>query len=58
MNEEDFKPSEEYLYNDIECVYNYLINELNIESKNIIVFGRSLGSGPSCYLAEKYPIGG
>ena len=23
-----------------------------------MVFGRSLGSGPACYIAEKYNIGG
>lgn len=58
-NEEFFEPSEEYIYNDIECVYEYLINEKGLSSKNIILYGRSLGSGPSCYLAEKFPnLGG
>jgi len=31
---------------------------LNISPYHIIVFGRSIGSGPSCWLAEKYLIGG
>lgn len=52
-----FLPSEMYTYNDIEAVYNYLIKHRNADSKNIIAIGRSLGSGPSCYLAEKYNIG-
>jgi len=35
-----------------------MLKELKLEPKNIIIFGRSLGSGPSCYLAEKYEVGG
>lgn len=31
---------------------------MNVKPENIIAYGRSLGSGPSCFLAEKYPIGG
>lgn len=55
----DFKPSEKYTYNDIEAVYQYLTNQKSVDPKNIILIGRSLGSGPSCYLAEKIKdIGG
>ena len=52
----DFSPSEEYCYNDADAVYNYMVNTLKIPPKRIVIFGRSLGSGPSCYLAEKYPV--
>ena len=27
-------------------------------AENIILFGRSIGSGPSCFLAEKYNVAG
>jgi len=57
-NEENFSPSEQFVYNDIECVYKYVTQELNIKPENIILYGRSLGSGPSCFIAEKYPVGG
>ena len=58
-NEENFECKEEYVYNDIDCVFEYLTKQLNISPKDIILYGRSLGSGPSCYLAEKYKnIGG
>jgi hypothetical protein len=58
-NEENLECKEEYIYNDIECVYEYLTNNLNINPQDIILYGRSLGSGPSCFLAEKYlDIGG
>jgi abhydrolase domain-containing protein 17 len=52
------KPSESGCYEAIDATYQYLINELNIEPARIIVWGRSLGSGPSCYLASRVTIGG
>ena len=55
---DEFSPSEQYIYNDIEAAYNYIIFNLKVPPERIIAFGKSLGSGPSCYLAEKYPIGG
>ena len=46
-------PSEEHCYADIEAAYDFLRNTLEIPAKNIVLYGRSLGSGPSCYLAVK-----
>ena len=57
-NEEDLISNETFLYNDIETVYNYLVNQLGVKPETIILYGRSLGSGPSCYLAEKRNVGG
>ena len=51
-------PSEQSLYDDIETVYLYLTENLNILSNKIILYGRSIGSGPSTYLAEKYEVAG
>ena len=51
-------PKEQSLYDDIETVYLYLTEILNIPADQIILFGRSIGSGPSCYLAEKYLVAG
>jgi hypothetical protein len=56
--DDDNECSEEYVYNDIECVYSHMVNVMNIRPENIILYGRSLGSGPSCYLAEKFKVGG
>ena len=39
------------------AAYNYLVGILNVDPNNIIVHGRSVGSGPSCYLASRKPIG-
>lgn len=52
------KATEKNVYQDIEAAYSYLINDLNTPPDKIISLGRSVGSGPSCYLAEKYPIAG
>ncbi|MCQ2818411.1 MAG: alpha/beta hydrolase [archaeon] len=57
-NPEGFLPSEQFCYDDIDAAYTYLTEELQINPSRIIVFGRSVGSGPSCYLAEKHDVGG
>ena len=51
------QPSEKNLNFNIESAYTYLINELNQNPSKIILFGRSLGSGPSLHLASKYKLG-
>jgi abhydrolase domain-containing protein 17 len=45
-------PSEENCYADIEAAYKFLRFDLHVPSQNIVLYGRSLGSGPSCYLAS------
>lgn len=46
------------MYNDIMAVYRYLTINLEINPKSIVLYGKSVGSGPSCYLAEKKVVGG
>mmetsp|Transcript_11015 Transcript_11015/g.18265 ORF Transcript_11015/g.18265 Transcript_11015/m.18265 type:complete len:285 (-) Transcript_11015:198-1052(-) len=46
-------PSEHNCYADIEAVYDYLTTERGIAPHQIVLYGRSLGSGPSCWLAAK-----
>lgn len=50
-------PSDQACYEDIEAAYLYLKNTLHIPSEHIVLYGRSLGSGPSLYLAEKLAKG-
>lgn len=52
------KPSEKNSQAAITASYRYLTHTLNIPTENIIIHGRSLGCGPSIYLAEKYTAGG
>jgi fermentation-respiration switch protein FrsA (DUF1100 family) len=46
-------PSEEYCYADVEAAFRYLVEVRRIQPEQIVLYGRSLGSGPSCYLAAK-----
>lgn len=51
--ENENTPSEEKCNSDICAVYKYLTTDRGIHCKNIILYGRSLGGGPSCFLASK-----
>jgi len=51
-------PTEENVYADIEAAYRRLIDQQNLQPKQIILYGRSLGSGPTCHLARKLSLEG
>lgn len=42
------KPSASRVIDDANNVFQYLVTELSISSRDIIVFGRSIGTGPAC----------
>jgi alpha-beta hydrolase superfamily lysophospholipase len=44
-------PSEDFCYADIRAAYEFLRHELHVPAQNVVLYGRSLGSGPSCQLA-------
>lgn len=46
-------PSEDQCYSDIESAFRYLLEIRHLQPEQIVLYGRSLGSGPSCYLAQK-----
>ena len=46
-------PNEYSCYSDIEAAYHYLLHTRKLLPEQIVLYGRSLGSGPSCYLAAK-----
>jgi len=46
-------PCEENCYADIEAAYSYLLEVRRLQPEQIVLYGRSLGSGPSCFLAQK-----
>ena len=46
-------PGEKQAYMDIEAAYTYLVEKHKFTPKDIVIMGYSVGSGPSCYLAEK-----
>ncbi|WP_040483745.1 alpha/beta hydrolase [Lyngbya aestuarii] len=52
------KPTVKGTYHAINAAYNYLTQDLNIPPHEILVYGRSVGGGPSVDLASRKPIGG
>lgn len=52
------KATEINSYSDIEAGYKYLTDEIKIDPKEIILYGRSVGTGVTIELARKHPIAG
>ncbi len=52
------KPSEQNAYRDIASAYQYLTAQLKLLPERIIVYGRSIGGGPSVELASHQPVAG
>ena len=46
-------PNEQYCYDAIESAYEYVTQTLQVSPSNVILFGRSLGTGPTVDLAFK-----
>ncbi|NET43159.1 alpha/beta hydrolase [Okeania sp. SIO2B3] len=51
-------PSVKNAYQDINAAYEYLTQHLGIPANQIIVYGRSVGGGPSVDLASREPVAG
>jgi len=49
----DLPPSEKDCYADCEAAFDFLTLVKGIPARRIFLWGRSLGSGPTCYLARK-----
>ncbi|KAL5724719.1 hypothetical protein ACHQM5_007943 [Ranunculus cassubicifolius] len=49
------KPSEYDTYVDIEAVYECLQTEYGVSQEDMILYGQSVGSGPTLHLAAKLP---
>lgn len=45
--------TEESVYADAEAVYRLLVDELGVPPGNIVLYGRSMGSGPTMHLASR-----
>ncbi|MGB0561435.1 MAG: alpha/beta hydrolase [Spirulinaceae cyanobacterium] len=54
----DGRPSEQNTYADIAAAYQYLTENQNIPPEKIILFGRSVGGGPTIDLATQEPVAG
>jgi len=49
------RPTEKTAYDDENAAYDYLTNNLNTPANSVIIFGRSVGSGPAVHLAARRP---
>ena len=47
--------SEELIIKDSEAVITYLLDKCKVSLSRLVILGRSLGSGPACWLAKTYP---
>lgn len=47
-----FESNEENILDDAEYIYDYINKVLGVEEKNIIIFGRSMGSGPATHVTS------
>jgi len=54
----DIPASEEALKEVVLTAFRFAVDELNVAYEQIILFGRSVGSGPTVWLASRYPVGG
>lgn len=52
------EPSEKACCSDIDAAYDYLTQQCDVSPSKIIVFGRSIGSGPAVHLASTRKVGG
>lgn len=50
-------PTERGANQAIDAVYTYLVEECGTDPSSIVVWGRSVGSGPSVHLAAAHPVG-
>ena len=57
---EGINPTEKQTYDDILTAYNWCLNTglVHDPSKELVLYGQSVGSGPSCYLASEKPVAG
>jgi len=49
----DGSPSESRCYADIQAAWDFLIEDQSLKPSDILLFGRSLGSGPTSWLATQ-----
>lgn len=52
------EPSEKACCSDVDAAYAYLTQECEVDPSKIIVFGRSIGSGPAVYCAASQQVAG
>lgn len=49
------QPSEQNTYADIEAAYRCLVERYGVKEEDVILYGQSVGSGPTLDLATRLP---
>jgi pimeloyl-ACP methyl ester carboxylesterase len=52
------RPTEQTAYSDIRAAFAYVTEHLRVPWHKVILYGQSLGSGPTIDLAAEVPVGG
>ncbi len=52
------KPNEAGIFADTGAVYRHLVERIGVPPGRVLVYGRSVGSGPAVELAAREPVGG
>lgn len=52
------KPGEQAAYDDEDAAYEYLTSTLHVAPERVIIFGKSVGSGPAVHLAAGRNVAG
>ena len=52
-DDKPIQPSESYCYENIDAIYNYLTKDQKISPDQIVLYGRSLGTGITCDIASR-----
>lgn len=53
MPDNIFEATEDNINQDALYVYDFINKVMGIDEENILVYGRSIGSGPATYVASK-----
>mmetsp|Transcript_13439 Transcript_13439/g.21987 ORF Transcript_13439/g.21987 Transcript_13439/m.21987 type:complete len:365 (-) Transcript_13439:60-1154(-) len=51
-------PSQRRVYESIRATYDYIVKEKKIDPSRVILYGMSLGTAPTAWLASQVPVGG
>jgi pimeloyl-ACP methyl ester carboxylesterase len=54
----DQTPSEDAICSAALVALRYIVSEIGVGYQQVMLLGRSLGSGPAVYLASRFPVGG
>lgn len=57
-SEGGLRPSERRACDDIRAVHSHVVRALGVHEENIVLYGRSMGSGPTVYLASQVRVKG